>query len=53
MRRLDIIDVKQNIKEGYVRIVFRNGNVLLVDNVSGEAVKIGELPVKDGDNYGD
>lgn len=47
MKRLDIIDVKQNINEGYVRIIFRNGNVLLVDNVSGEAVKIGELPMKD------
>jgi hypothetical protein len=50
MKRLDIIDVKRDIKEGFVRLVFRNGNVLLVDNVSGEAVKIGELPMKGGDN---
>lgn len=52
MKRLDIIDVKANIKEGYVRLVFRNGNILLVDTTSGEAVKIGELPLKDGDNDG-
>ena len=49
MKRLDIIDVKLNIKEGFVRLAFRNGNILLVDNVSGEAVKIGELPMKGGD----
>lgn len=52
MKRLDIIDVKQNIKEGYVRLVFHNGNVLLVDTVSGEAVKIGELPMKGGESDG-
>lgn len=51
MRRLDIIDVKANIKEGYVRLVFRNGNILLSDTMTGEAVKIGELP-KGGDNDG-
>ena len=50
MKRLDIIDVKQNVKEGYVRLAFRNGYILLVDNVTGEAVMIGELPVKDGEN---
>ena len=52
MKRLDIIDVKQNIKEGYVRLTFCNGNILLVDNASGEAVKIGELPMKGGGNDG-
>lgn len=50
MKRLDIIDVKLNIKEGYVRLAFPNGNILLVDNTSGEAVKIGELPVKGGED---
>lgn len=49
MKRLDIIDVKINIKEGFVRLAFCNGNILLVDTMSGEAVKIGELPVKDGE----
>ena len=49
MKRLHIIDVKINIKEGYMRLAFPNGNILLVDNTSGEAVKIGELPMKDGE----
>lgn len=48
--RVDIVDVKLNIKNGHMRLAVHNENILLVDTKSGEAVKIGELPVKDGEN---
>ena len=51
-KRLDIVDVKQSIKDGFVQLKFHNGSILLVDTTTQEAVRIGILPVKDGDNDG-
>lgn len=42
--RVDIVDVKLNIKYGHLQLAFHHENILLVDAKSGEAVKIGELP---------
>lgn len=41
---VDIVQVKYNIQRDLIRVVFHNGNILLKNAISGEAVKIGELP---------
>lgn len=41
---VDIVDVKEAIKNGRLQVIFHRNNILLKDTSSGEAVKIGELP---------
>lgn len=44
MRKVrDIMDVKSDINENYLKVEIYRGNILLVDRYSGEAVKIGEV----------
>lgn len=45
---VDIVQVKYDIQRDVIRVVFHNGNILLKNMISGEAVKIGNLP-KDGE----
>ncbi len=45
----DIMDVKHDIRENYIKVTIYGNNILLCDRYSGEAVKIGEIK-KDGDN---
>lgn len=42
--RVDIIDVREDIKHGRLQVIFHGNNILLKNTSSGEAVKIGELP---------
>ena len=44
MKKIDIIDVKNNIKNGLLSVEIHNGFILLKDTKSGEAVVIGEIP---------
>lgn len=44
MRKVkDILDVKEDIKNGILEVKVSYNNILLVDCSSGEAVKIGEI----------
>lgn len=44
MRKIkDILDVKEDIKNGILEVKVQRNNILLVDRSSGEAVKIGEV----------
>lgn len=43
MKKIDIIDVKTNIKNGLLAVEVHNGFILLKDVKSGEAVVIGEI----------
>ena len=43
MKKIDIVDVKSNIKNGLLAVEINNGFILLKDTKSGEAVIIGEL----------
>lgn len=49
-RPVDIVLLKRDIKDGYIEMAIHDASVLLRDVRSGEAVKIGELPAKDGGN---
>ena len=43
MQRIkDIVDVKKDILDQHLEVKVHNGNILLCDRHSGEAVKIGE-----------
>lgn len=41
---VDIVQVKTAIRNDELMVTFHNGNILLKNLRSGEAVKIGELP---------
>ena len=41
---VDIVQVRTAVRNGDLMVAFHNGNVLLKDMRSGEAVKISELP---------
>ena len=43
MKTIDIVQVKNNIKNGLLATEIHNGYILLKDVKSGEAVIIGEL----------
>lgn len=43
MKKIDIVDVKANIKNGLLAVEVHNGFILLKDIKTGEAVVIGEL----------
>ena len=44
---VDVLAVKEFIKNGRLQVTFHGNNILLKDTSSGEAVKIGELPRED------
>lgn len=47
MKRVDIVDVKADIRDGQLEIdVNKYGEILLRDIKSGEAVKLGELGIR-------
>lgn len=43
MKPVDIVKVKQNIKQGLLAVEIHNGFILLKDIKSGEAVVIGQV----------
>ncbi len=45
MAYIDVVAVKKAVKNGALTVKVINGNILLADVKSGEAAKIGELPV--------
>ena len=45
MKAIDIVKVKQNIKQGLLAVEIHNGFILLKDTKSGEAVVIGEVKI--------
>lgn len=56
MRRIkDIVDVKKDILDQHLEVKVHNGNILLCDRHSGEAVKIGnannsQIPIESRDS---
>lgn len=47
MKRVDIVDVKADIRDGELTVEVNNiGEILLRDTKTTEAVKLGELDVK-------
>lgn len=51
MRYVDIVDVKRDVKDGFLEVKIHGNNILLCDRYTGEAVKVGEVK-KDGDTDG-
>lgn len=47
---IDIVKVRTDIRNGDLMVTFHNGNILLKDMRSGEAVKISELPIYEAES---
>ena len=41
---IDIVTIKKLIRDGELSVIIVRKNILLVDNQTSEAVKIGEIP---------
>jgi len=46
---IDIVDIKEAVKNGLLLVEIKNGNILLKDTRTWECVKIGEI--KDGEPH--